>query len=751
MIGKAISHYRVLEKLGEGGMGEVYLAEDTKLARRVALKFLPVQYASDQDLKERFRLEAQAAAALNHPHIITIHEVAEHESRPYIAMEYVEGESLKNLIVKKELPVEQVIDVAVQICEGLAKAHLMGIVHRDLKPQNVLIDQDGRVRICDFGLAKVKKDAMLTKLGTTVGTVAYMSPEQARGEEVDGRTDIWALGVVLYEMLTGQMPFKGEHDQAVIYSILNTYPQPISGLRPEMPAELEQVVNKGLAKSPWERYRQINDMLTDLRSVNDMFESGVTRSLQIKTDPSPSIAVLPFTNLSADKEQEYFCDGMAEEIINALTQVEGLHVVARTSAFSFRGKQLDIREIGKRLNVGAVLEGSVRRAGARLRITAQLVNVADGYDLWSERYDRDIGELCCPEDIFGIQDEISLAIVDKLKVKLLRKERAKLVKRHTEDLVAYDLYLKGRYLWNKRTEDGYQKSLEYFQQAIERDPTYALAYAGIADCYDLLGWYDYLPPKEAFPRAKAAAEKALEMDETLAEAKASLGWISVNYDWDWLTAESKYKRAIELNPGYATVHQWYAEYLSYMGKHDESIAEAKRAQELDPLSIIINNDLGQVFYYARQYDQAIEQLQKTLELDPDFIVAHFFLAFLYAQKAMYDKAIAEVQKAMDLSGGGDSLIVAQLGTIYSCSGRRDEAKKVLDELHGLSNKRYVSPFYIALIYMGLGQNDQAFEWLEKAYEERDHWLETLKVHPMLDSLRSDPRFTKLLKKMRLEK
>ncbi len=751
MIGKAISHYRVLEKLGEGGMGEVYLAEDTKLARRVALKFLPAQYASDQDLKERFKREAQAAAALNHPNIITIHEVAEYENRPYIAMEYVEGESLKDLIAKKDLSINKAIDFAIQICAGLAKAHQAAIVHRDVKPQNVLIDKDGRVRILDFGLAKVRRDAMLTQIGTTVGTVAYMSPEQARGEKVDHRTDIWALGVVLYEMLAGQMPFKGEHDQAVIYSILNTYPQPISGLRPGMPGELEQVVNKTLAKDREERYQQINDTLIDLRSVKDAFGSGVTRSLQVEIEPSPSIAVLPFANLSADKEQEYFCDGMAEEIINALTQVEGLHVVARTSAFSFRGKQLDIREIGRRLNVGAVLEGSVRRAGARLRITAQLVNVADGYDLWSERYDRDIGELCCPEDIFGIQDEISLAIVDKLKVKLLRKERAKLVKRHTEDLVAYDLYLKGRYLWNKRTEDGYQKSLEYFQQAIERDPTYALAYAGIADCYDLLGWYDYLPPKEAFPRAKAAAEKALEMDETLAEAKASLGWISVNYDWDWLAAESKYKRAIELNPSYATAHQWYAEYLSYMGKHDESIAEAKRAQELDPLSIIINNDLGQVFYYARQYDRAIEQLQKTLELDPNFIVAHFFLAFLYAQKAMYGKAIAEVQKAMDLSGGGDSLIVAQLGTIYSCSGRRDEANKVLDKLHGLSKKRYVSPFYIALIYMGLGQNDQAFEWLEKAYEERDHWLETLKVHPMLDSLRSDPRFTKLLKKMRLEK
>ncbi len=442
---------------------------------------------------------------------------------------------------------------------------------------------------------------------------------------------------------------------------------------------------------------------------------------------------------------------MAENLINALTHVEELRVVARTSAFSFRGREIDVREIGRKLKVETLLEGSVRKAGSRLRISAQLVNVADGYHLWSEKYDRDIGDMCCPEDIFGIQDEISLAVVDKLKIKLLGGEKAELVKRHTKDLEAYDLYLKGRFFWNKRTQDGYLKSLGYFQQAIDRDPTYALAYVGIADCYSLLGWYDYLPPQEAFPRARAAAKKALEMDDTLAEANASRGWISANYEWDWPEAESKYRRAIELNPSYATAHQWYAEYLSYMGRHAESIAEAKRAQELDPLSIIINNDLGQVLYYARQYDQAIEQLQKTLELDPNFIVSHFFLAFLYAQNAMSDNAIAEVQKAMDLSAGNDSLILAQLGTIYSYAGRRDEAKKVLDELHQLSKQRYVSRFYMALIYMGLDQKDKAFECLEKAYKKRDHWLETLKVHPWLDGLRSDPRFTELLKKMGLEK
>jgi non-specific serine/threonine protein kinase len=436
-----ISHYKIIRKIGAGGMGEVYLAEDSRLNRRVALKFLPDQYASDEEFKERFKREARAAAALNHPNIITIHEVAEHESRPYISMEYVEGGSLKELIAGGDLSIGRVIDVAGQICEALAKAHQAGIVHRDIKPQNILIDRDGRLRVLDFGLAKVKREAMLTQLGTTVGTVAYMSPEQARGEVVDHRTDIWAFGVVLHEMLTGEMPFKGEHEQAVIYAILNAEPQPVASLAPKVPAELEEMVNKALAKRPEQRYQAVDEVLEDLRLMREGFQSGATRTLSTKAQASPSIAVLPFANLSADKDQEYFCDGMAEEIINALTQVEGLHVVARTSAFSFRGRQVDVREIGRRLNVGAVLEGSVRKAGAKLRITAQLVSVADGYHLWSEKYDRKIGGECCPEDIFCIQDEIALAIVDKLKVKLLGGEKTKILKRHTDDLDAYNLYL----------------------------------------------------------------------------------------------------------------------------------------------------------------------------------------------------------------------------------------------------------------------------------------------------------------------
>jgi serine/threonine-protein kinase len=746
MTGKAISRYKVLEKLGEGEMGEVYLAEDNELSRRVVLNFLPARYASDEGLRTRFKREAQAAAALNHPNVITIHEVSEYKNRPFIAMEYVEGESLKSLIAKRELPQEKAIDIAVQVCEGLAKAHQMGIVHRDLKPQNILMGKDGQVRILDFGLAKVKKDAIPTQLATSGDTVAYMSPEQARGEDLDHRTDIWSLGVILYEMLTGEAPFKGEHDQAVIYSILNVEPQPLTGSA----VDLQRVVNKALAKNQKERYQAVGDLLDDLRLTREGRESGSVRTPSIEARLSPSIAVLPFTNLSTDKDQEYFCDGMADEIISALTHVEGLRVVARTSSFLFRGQDRDLREIGRRLNVGALLEGSVQKVGTKLRIAAQLVKVADGYDLWSERYDRNIEKECCPEDIFSIQEGISLAIVEKLKVKLLGEEKEKLLKRHTQDLDAYNLYLKGRFFWNKRTEQGYQKGLKYFRQAIERDPSYALAHAGIADCYDLLGFYGHMAPKEAFPKAKAAAEKALQIDEGLAEAHTSLAGASEFYDWDWPTAEKEYKRAIQLNPNHATAHHWYAEYLSHMGRHEESMAEAKRALELAPLSLIINTLLGLMLYETRQYDRAVEQLQKTLEMDPGFIVARFFLAPAYAERGMYDQAVAEAEKTMDLSGGNDPLMLALLGAMYSYSGKRDEAKRVLADLDRVSKQKYVSAFHLALIHMGLGEKDQAFACLERAYEERDHWLESIKVHPMLDSLRSDPRFTELLKKMRLD-
>jgi len=751
MIGKAISHYRILEKLGEGGMGEVYLAQDTKLDRRVALKFLPAQLASDGEFKERFKREAQAAAALNHPNIITIHEVAEYESRPYIAMEYVEGEPLKDLITKKDLPINKVIDISMQICEGLAKAHQAGIIHRDIKPQNILLDKDGRVRILDFGLAKLKRAAMLTQIGTTLGTVAYMSPEQAQGKEADPRSDIFSFGVVLYEMITGKLPFKGEHEAAVIYSIVNENPEPLARYKSDLPDELQRIVDKAMEKNPDMRYQHVDDLGADLRKLKVEVESGVTKTLMTKAKPSPSIAVLPFTNLTADKEQEYFCDGMAEEIINALTHVEGLHVVARTSAFSFRGKEVDVREIGRKLNVGAVVEGSVRKAGHKLRISVQLVKVADGYHLWSEKYDRHTGEECCPEDIFCIQDEISMAVVDKLKVKLLGKEKEKLIKRRTEDLDAYSLYLKGRYFWNKRTEESLRKAVHYFEQAIEKDPGYALAYAGLADSHILLAEYSLLPPKDAFPRAKAAVMEALEIDETLAEAHTSLAFIKTLNDWDWIGAEKEFKQAIEFNPGYATAHQWYAEHLTMTGQYAEAIAEFKRAQELDPLSLIIGvASAVTLFCGTRRYDRVMEECQKVLEMDPNFGGALNVLGMVYRERAMYEEAIEAFQKARTFDEG-NTWVTAELGHAYAVSGNRSEAQKVLDELEQLSKRSYVPPDNIALVYLGFGKKNLTFEYLEKAYEDRSVGLSWLKADPIFDSLRSDPRFIKLLKKVGLEK
>jgi len=750
MIGKTISHYRVIEKLGEGGMGLVYKAQDVKLKRTVALKFLTPQALGNEEERIRLVQEAQAAAALNHPHIATIHEIDEVEGETFIVMEYIDGQSLKERIESGPLKLKEALGIAIQVAEGLQEAHEKGIVHRDIKSANIMVTSKGQAKIMDFGLAKSAEGIEPDKAGSTMGTAAYMSPEQARGEPVDHRTDIWSLGVVLYEMLTGQLPFRSEYRQAMVYSILNEEPEPMTGLRTVVPMELEQIVNRALAKSLDERYQQINDLRVDLRSIRKELKSGILAEEASMTRPQPSIAVLPFSNLSADKEQEYFCDGMAEEIINALTHVEGLRVVARTSAFSFRGKETDIREIGRRLNVETLLEGSVRKAGNQVRITAQLINVADGYHLWSEKYDRKIGDMCCPEDIFAIQDEISLAMVEELKGKLLRKEKAAIVKRHTEDLEAYNLYLKGRHFWNKRTEESLKKSIEYFKEAIKRDPRYALAYAGLADSYITLRDYSSVSPKEVYPKAKKAVRKALEIDGTLAEAHTSLAQLRFR-EWDWEGAEKESKRAIQLNPGYATAHHWYAFNLMYMARFDEAIEEIKRAQELDPLSLVISRNAALVFYFARDYNRALEELKKTQEMDLSFSLTHTWLAYVYLQKGMYKEALREVQKESDIHRLLNPQVEAAKGRAYARMGKRGEARKILDDLLERAKKAYVPPILLADLHFALGEKDQGFKWLNKGYEERDSTVLEIKVDPGFDSVRSDPRFITLLKKIGLEK
>jgi serine/threonine protein kinase/Flp pilus assembly protein TadD len=741
MIGKTISHYKILAKLGGGGMGIVYKAEDTKLNRPVALKFLPLSVSADQKAKKRFLLEAQAASALDHPNICTIHEIAETvDGQMYIVMACYEGETLKNKIKSGPLNLKESIDISSQIAGGLSAAHNHNIIHRDIKSANIFVTNEGLVKILDFGLAKLSGQVDFTKTGTTVGTIAYLSPEQAKGEEVDHRTDIWSLGIVMHEMLTGQLPFKGDYEQSVMYSIINEKPEPLKSILPEIPNEIESIINKALAKNREERFQQIDKIANELQELKKKMGSDKFKSKDIEKEQIPSIAVLPFIDMSPQKDQEYFCEGMAEELINALTKMSGLHVVSRTSSFQFKEKGYNIQEIGKKLNVKSVLEGAVRKAGSRIRITAQLVNTEDGYHLWSEKFDRDM------EDIFVIQDEISLKIVENLKVKLFGSEKTKLLKRHTVDQEAFQLYLKGRYFWKRRHQVGYENAIQFFQQAIDKDPLYALPYIGMADCYNFLGCYGFLPPTKAYPIAKAAIKKALEIDDILGEAHTSLGWIKMFFDWDWQAAEREFKHAISLNPNYPWAHTWYGLCNMMTGQFDKAIKETKRAQELNPLETMVNAMVGLANYVARKYDIAIDQYCETLKMDPNNPLVYLFQGVTYLAKLMWEEATLAFEKLVNLSGRSP-FALGFLGMAHAMSGQKEDARKILDQLNRLSKERYVSSLHIALIYIGLDQRDKVFEQLQKAYRERESFLALLKTWPQYDSLRSDPRFDELIKKI----
>jgi serine/threonine protein kinase/Tfp pilus assembly protein PilF len=738
MMNRTISHYQILEKLGEGGMGVVYKARDTKLDRLVALKFLPPHLTSEPVEKERFIHEAKAASALSHINITTIHEIDEFEGQMFIVMEYCEGKTLKQVIEKETLSIKKILDIGIQICEGLALAHEKGVVHRDIKSDNIMVTPRGQAKIMDFGLAKLKGVSQLTKTGTTLGTLPYMSPEQAQGMEVDQRSDIFSFGVVLYEMITGQLPFKGEHEAAIIYSILNEAPESLERYKNNIPEGWQRVVDKALEKNREIRYQRIEELRADLKKLPKEIESPMKKHL-------PSIAVLPFTNLSTDKEQEYFCDGMAEEIINALSQVEDLRVVARTSAFVFKDKREDIREIGKKLNVETLLEGSVRKSGERLRITAQLVKVSDGYHLWSEKFDRDLA------DVFAIQDEISLAIVDKLKVKLLGDEREKLLKRYTQNLEAYDLYLKGRYHWNRRMPEALKKAVAHFEQVIQKDPSYALAYAGLADCYSMLAQVYVLPPKEAFPKAKVLASKALEIDETLAEAHTSLAFVLGYFDWDWAGSEREFKRAIELNPKYPTAHQWFAMVLVKLGRTSEALQEIHKALELDPFSLIINTSAGYVYLFAGLEDKAEEQAEKVLDMDPTFIGSYFILMDMNERKRKYDEAVEVGLKGFSLAGFISQQELTSLRETYESSGWIGYLRKWLEMNQSRAEQGQVLNYHIASLYARLDETEKAIDYLEKAYDEHDYNLDDLLVNDVFNKLRSDQRFSALLEKMGLSK
>ncbi|MGB9067787.1 MAG: protein kinase [Candidatus Acidiferrales bacterium] len=790
MIGQTISHYRILEQLGAGGMGVVYKAHDGRLDRALALKLLPENMAQQPQALERFRREARAASALNHPGICTIYDIGEENGRAFIAMEFIDGETLRGHIHGKALPVEEILKLGIQIAEALDAAHAEGIIHRDIKPANIFITKRGNAKVLDFGLAKLVPKGIASPdsesggepaestsiVGIISGTPSYMSPEQVRGDELDGRTDIFSLGLVMYEMATGRQAFGGGTGGAIIEAVLTRPPISVRSINSEIPANLEAIIDKALHKNRDQRYQSAADILRDLKLVKREIDSGHTardestqpvlalttgtRSSAAHSGPSTStqqagtlrrprvsraigsLAVLPFENVSHDPENEYLSDGIAGSLINNLATVPKLRVMAQSTVFRYKGRGIDPQAVGRELNVRAVLTGRVMQSGGALRIGTELVDVATGSQLWGAQFDRK------PGDIFAIQDEISNEISGKLRLQLTRAEKKRLIRRHTEDPEAYRLYLQGRHHWNRWTEEGFYKAIGYFQQAVDKDPGYALAYTGVAESYVLLGWNSYLPPKDAFPKGKAAATIALRLAPDLGEAHTPLAASLWLHDWQWPEAQAEFQQSLALNPTYPTANHWYAEYTMTMGRQVDSIAKMKNSQELDPLSLIINVAIGWASYMARRYDQAIEQLLRTVELDPNYPVTYWILGLLYRIAGRYDLAITAGEKGVDLSGGSP-LMRAALAHTYGKAGRAADARHVLDDLTELAKHKYVAPHFLAGIHIGLGDNDRAMDCLEKSWDERCHWLIYLHIDPSMDDLRSDPRFDDLLKRVGL--
>jgi serine/threonine-protein kinase len=744
VIGRRLGHYLVQERLGSGGMGEVYLAEDTKLGRQVALKLLPPEMARDERRRERFRREARAVAALRHPNIVTIHSVEEAEGLLFLALELVEGLTLRERIDRGPLSAEEIVDIGTQIGEGLSAAHDAGILHRDLKPLNVMVTGDGRVKLLDFGLAKslaprestpegmtLTRD---TKAGMVLGTPGYMAPEQALGKDVDVRADVFALGVVLYEMATGRSPFRGGTLAAFFDSLLHDPPPSPTTANPALPQGLVRILDKALQKEPDRRYASARELVADLKAIAEGRPAPPKRS---------SIVVLPFTDLSPQKDQEYFCQGLAEELINTLGALGGLRVVARTSAFAIQALGLDAREIGRRLQVDTVLEGSVRRAGSRLRVTTQLVDASDGYQIWSKRFDRET------DDVFAVQDQIAGTVAEELRTEIGAAGEPRAA-RHASNLQAYDAYLRGLYAMNRWTEDWIDRAIACFEDAIARDPRYALAHAALAEC--LVWFYSGIgirPAVATIPRARQAAGRALELEPGLAEGHKVSALIAMSHDWDRSSAERGFARALELNPCSAGVRVWNGWRLSLLeGSHGEALAELRTAERLDPLDLKIKTQIGYVYYFLRDFERAVAQFRSVLAVDPHFAFGHYALGDVHAQQGRYPEAIQSLEESIRL-GGTSVNHLAILAHVHGLAGRTDEARSLLLEIQARAAAGQASPIWVALAHLGLGEHDAALEWLERAYGERDGSLILVAASPEFDPLRKDPRFRSLLERMGL--
>jgi TolB-like protein/Tfp pilus assembly protein PilF len=648
-------------------------------------------------------------------------------------MDCYEGKSLKEKMAGGLMRIEEAADIAIQVAQGLQKAHEKGITHRDVKPGNIIITNDGVVKILDFGLAKLTGQSRLTKTGSTIGTAAYMSPEQAQGLEVDHQADIWSLGVVLFEMLTGKLPFRGEHEAALLYSVVHEEPQTVSSLRSDTPAQVERTIRKALEKEPARRYQTMQELIVDLKAAK-------SPAIELPNQEK-SIVVLPFENLSPDSDQEYFSDGLTDEVISDLSNVRALRVISRSSAMTFKDTKKTIPEIARKLNVQYVLEGSVRKSGHNLRITVQLIDAANDANLWAEKYSGTL------DDVFEIQEMVSRSIVDALQLKLLREENEKVIKRYTDNLEAYNLYLRGRWFWNKWTEMDIRKGTEYFESAIAIDPNYALAYAGLAEAYNTLAFYSSSPPRGILLKARELALKALSLDETLAEARTALGYVKVYYDWDWEDAEREFKKAIALKPDGVTAHHLYAYFLVIMNRYEEAFSEIRRALADDPLNLITNRTLGDFYYHAGQYDQAIDSLKKTIEMDPNFSYAHAYLGLSYLQKSMYPEALEQLQKESLLRDGNHPLFLAWLGVAYFKACLTEMGDDILNDLLERSRREYIPPYFFATLYFVKGEKDQGFEYMEKAFTERDSWLPMLTFDHFFDSVRSDSRFKDIIRRM----